>query len=345
MKRLSFIVILVLIGIISYAQVPDVEIVLTTTQIEAAGSPLTTSDIELLACDDSGALYFSNAIDTNDSDGFAIVKVTSPGPSPTLTVLAGATEIHAAIDAANGGDPAPTNVTLRGMDVDSSNRVILAFDPTGSSDSWLIRITPGSPATVEAIAGAATPNYIDGVSVMTVVGTTAYIIRNGYYVGSGNTQEDSVATFSTDGTANPSQAGTLLVNETTLTGASMFNVTNTDLAMSESCDYQGGDVLIMDSGAAGSSDSIGRVTSAGATSMTKLGTEMETDLSYTDVGFASIAANTSNGNIYLWLNDYNTPTTDGNAFLVIPGGTGTTEIIITESEIQADFSATIREWW
>jgi hypothetical protein len=335
MRQFAFLPVLVFAAASAFA-VPDVEKVVTTAQIAGAGSPVVNSDIEMLATDASGRLYFSNATDTNDSDGFAIVRVTSPGPTPTLEVLAGATEIINAVDAANGGNPAPSLLSLRGMGVDSSNRVILAFDPTGSSDSWLVRITPGSPSTVDVIGGGATPNLVDGVNAMAVVGTTAYLSRNGAYAGAGNSPEDSVATFSTDGVANPSQAGTLLVNEVTLTGAGAFNVTSADLVLNSICPYSGGDVLLLDSGASGSSDSVGRSTSGGSLTILKAGTAMESDLAYTDVGFACLTANTTSGNVYLWLNDYNNPNTDGNAIAVLPGGTGTAGLMITETEIAAD---------
>jgi hypothetical protein len=321
--------------------VQDVTRQFDITALNGAGSPVTASDIEMFAVDpSSGKMVYSNATDTNDTDGFAIVR-TGPGATAPLTVVTGASAILAAVDAANGATAAPALLSLRGMGIDTAGNIILAFDPSSSTDAWLVRLTGGmnGAPTVEVIGGAATPNLVDGTNAMTVVGTTAYLCRNGAFAGAGNSPADGIITFSTTGTANASQAGTVLVSEATLTAAGGLNQTAADIVINAIAPTSGGNLVATNSGAATSNDDIIQITAAGAVSTVRTGPQARTDLGYTDTGYAAITANTSNGDIYIWLNDFNaggTSATDGNAFVKITGGSGAMTKVINEAEIQAD---------
>lgn len=335
MKRSLILSLAIASSAVAAAQV-HVSKLFDTATIDALPAPVVTPDIEFAAMGGGGQFVFLNADVTGDSDGFAVIR-SGTGVMGPLTVLAGANEVLAAVDAANGTAGPPAALNVRGLAVDSQGRVILATDT--STDAYLIRISGGidSPAiTVEVIAGAASPNLVDGATGLACVGTTAYVLRERNFAAAGNDPQDSIASFSTSGVANAAQAGSIFVNELTLTGAGAFNQPAADMAMNGIAAYTGSGLIVLNSGSASANDSVALVTSAGAVSILKAGTAFESDLAYTDVGFEDIHADVSTGDVYLWLNNFNTPTTYGNAFLKVPGGTGTTQILATEAEIAAD---------
>jgi hypothetical protein len=100
-----------------------------------------------------------------------------------------------------------------------------------------------------------------------------------------------------------------------------------------------GHLIIVDSGAAGVSDSIGRLTlPAGTFSVIKTGTAIAADLiasGITDFGYGTgnIEVDHRNNDVYLLADkDFCTPVAAGDFVVRIPGGSGTAQIYITEAQ-------------
>ncbi|MCX7718409.1 MAG: hypothetical protein N2111_08415 [Candidatus Sumerlaeaceae bacterium] len=305
---------------------PTAQVVLTQPQIAAFGDPIVDGDAGNLAADRSvtpARIVFWNGGDTDDSDGDSIIRIT-PGVSGFASRGTG-NDAEAAIAAVGG---TAVNQVLRGMAVSPTNgNAFIAIDPSGPSQAYLIRFDMNT-TNVEVIAGGTSAgNVMDGTVDIECIGTTVYVLQRQAF----GAPADRIVAF--NGTA---PQGITQLPSATYSLSGVFGGTQ---ALSGLAADKDGHLLVVDSGAAGVSDSIGRLTlPAGTFSVIKTGASIAADLvasGITDFGYGTgnIEVDHRNNDVYLLADkDFCTPIAAGDFIVRIPGGTGTAQIYITEAQ-------------
>ncbi len=334
--------ILSIVGLAASASAQDARVVVTSATVHAQvqdikyGTNTVNADVEAITTDpNTGTVYFTNTNATNDSDGFAIIKVVSPDSSPVVSRIATTVTLANAMTAAGGTFPLDQNFDVRSLGVNSNGDVIIVFDTTTPANSYMFRVASnGSGATV--IAGrAATDNRIDGHNAMAVSGRFAYVFRNSAFALAPNSPADEIVAFDTVATADPTTQGVVVVNEAALLAAT--GQTQANLVINSATLTSGGNIAFTDSGAASSNDNFYLLnTSTNAVSALKTKATILTDLTLTDLQSVTIAANPANGDIFVQLGNSTAPTTDGNGLIRIAAGNGTATRIVSEAQILAD---------
>lgn len=294
----------------------------------AGAGTIADGDATMIAVDASQTtprIVFFNGSDTDDSDGDAIVRVT-PG-STGGTVLATGNDLEAAIATVGG---TLTNAPIRGMAVDGAGNVFTVVDGNGDSAAYLIRTSVAGGSSVVIAGGNSGTSVVDGTVDIEVIGTTVYLLQRASFSASA----DQILAFDGAGAAGITAAATQ-----TISLASAFGASQAPSAIAR----RGTNLIVLDSGAAGTSDSIGLITlPAGTFSVLKAGTAIVADLTgsgLTDMGYATgaIAVDSTNNDIYLQVDgDFATPAVAGGDFLVrIDGTTNTASVFITQAQTAA----------
>jgi len=296
--------------------------------------PTTGGDAEIFMIDptnDNFAVLF-NGNSTGDGDGSAIVRYELANIT-NFALVAGA-DINTAIDAANGADPAPTDVTIRDAGVNAAGQVIVLLDPTGAGATlaFLARVTfSGSTGTVDIIGSGAN---VDGGESLAVVGNTAYVAKQGSFAGGTSADNAIIAFDTTGGAAVASQTGTIVITNTDLTNAGIATPDNINAIAAN------GTSLLIGVAADYYSASFGPL----AITPVKTSAAIQTELGLTALSTSnnSLVVDAA-GNIFFQPFS-TTPATVGNSFIKIGTGAGrpaTVYLSETTIEADADFKTTI----
>ncbi len=268
--------------------VPESEIV------AAAGG--TASGLGAMATNGAGLLAAVN----NNGTTRQILRVDLSKPAGSrVTVAVTAADLAAALAAGNGTatDPAATAIRVSALGFTAPGSLVALLDsPTGMHGA-LVVIQPNAPHTIRYLCGDhdATISPVEGSDGMAVVGSKVYVVLNDSL---GSAQGDVVMAVDTaspqaDGTA----PATVAVNQTPLMGATGDIPSN--MGLNGAADNGAGHLLATNSGTTLATDNVVRLDPAAGTAATHVAaTDIESDIGATDVGFTSIAVDSS-GRVWL----------------------------------------------
>ena len=252
----------------------------------------------------------------------------------TTTARVTQADLVAAMDAANGGDPAPTNITPQSVGIASDGDIIVTSDGGGGETGAVFSIDSGTFAvSVVSGATAASQASVEGINVgATVVGNNVY-----YWTEDGFGGTDDIYVVDTNDGAAPDAIGTVFCTE-----ADILAVTGQsagDPRISDMITNPDGDILAANSGSSSSNDDILRIFvttgTPGSVEVYLAATDVEADLGITDVGYTVI----DQRNDSLILGNFFGTGAEDDAFIQvdnISGGAGDASLLITEAQAVAD---------
>ena len=289
------------------------------------GAPIVEGDAEFLMVDPTNDDYIIlfNGGSTGDSDGGALIRYNKTNLAD-FDIIA-LSLANTAIDAANGAAVAPTDATIRDMGMDTNGHVIFVVDPNGADPllPFLIRADfNGASDIVEVIASGVN---LDGSETMTVLGTTAYIEKQGSFAG-GTPADNAIYVYSTAGAANSAQTGTVFVNDTAFIAAGITTSNNINALASN------GTNLIL-----GVAAEFYQITPAGVITSYKTSASIATDLGTAVTGTANNALLAlPNGEVY-FSGFAGGPAPLGNGWVKLANdGPKTASILLSETDVEAD---------
>lgn len=304
MKAKFFFGLVVLLALGTVAQAQDFSIVVTEAEV-IAQTGQASWDPEGVCVAPNGTIYVVDSVEVGND---RIIKVV-PGSPNTVSVLTTEDDIVAAVDAANGTGGF-TDFSLAGQGVAADGDLILV-NGDSASDEVVVAVnqTSGAITVIYTPIDGASSDIEGGVSA-TVIGNTVYVGRYSSYGAS----ENDVVMIDTNDSSAPSATVSQLVSEASISAVNGAVDNMSSLA------NDGTNVIGAISGAGGSTDNIFQITPGGTISLHVAATDIEADLSDTDIGISGLAVDNAGR---IWFHQaYGGATYDDGVVLVENAGSG-----------------------
>ncbi len=284
-----------------------------------------------------GRLIFTDFSDPANNEIFIADVSVDP---PVLTKVTDTAALKAKVDAENGPDPAPQQMTPQVVDVDRDGHILILTDSGDPEVAYLFRVDPQT-GEVALISGLDRPfepvspvSSIEGNRSMAVLGTTAYILLNDRF---GAFYGDSIVTIDVHAPDGGRTAATELVSQAQL--EEVIGI-GKDIDLNDVAVWSSRRTLVViNSGRPQATDDLLEVDpETGRVSLLVAATDIEADLEILDVGYSGVDVGPDDV-IYL-LNTFGTaghPATRGIIAIRNAGeGKGEATLFASEAEILAD---------
>jgi hypothetical protein len=298
---------------------------------EASITALTGFDAqpEDIAVDAAGNIIVADEAPTNNE---MLLRFDSVGGSGVIITDEAA--IKAALDAANGTDPAPASFTINSVSVAADGDIVLTNGDGGAPDC-LVTVSnvasPGATITVVSCNVSGTPSPVEGCTASTVIGNNAYVAVNGAF----GAAQDAILAVDTNSGSAPAAPAPVLASQASIEAATAAAGGNANMGPLVS---DGSVVWVADSAGAGTSDDIFTVDpGTGVVTLQVAATDTEADLAAADIGYTGIAVD-GNGNV--WGADaFGSGNGDNGVLKLTNVGGGTADtFVFSEAEILTDLA-------